>query len=85
MGEKHQQLLEQIRKQEQDQVKMPHDNLSVSLNLSQSIEEVKEFLDDPEDRLAKTDQGLLYRMKLKITLSYRQAPGNINMGHFKNV
>lgn len=64
---------------------MPQDSLNVNLQLGSTIEEVKEYLEDPQNTLARTNKGLLYRMKLKVSLSYRQAPGNINVGIFKNV
>jgi len=68
-------LIERIQQQENETVKSPQDKLEVHLQLSTSIEEVREYLDDPEGLLAKTGQGLLYRLKLKVTLSYKQAPG----------
>ena len=67
--------MKQIRNQEADQVKMPNDQLNVALQLSAGIEQAKEYLDDEDGLLARTDNGLYYRMKLKVTLSYKQAPG----------
>lgn len=77
--------MERIRVQETEQVKQPQDKLDVNLQLSTAIEEVREYLDDPEGLLATTHAGLLYRMKLKVTLSYKQPPGFIGLGLFQNV
>jgi len=49
---------------------MPLDNLNVNLQLSNSIEECNEYLEDPDNLLARNPMGQLYRQKLKITLSY---------------
>lgn len=50
---------------------MPQDSLNVNIQISNTIEEAMEYLDDPNDTLARTPGGKLWRMKLKITLSYR--------------
>lgn len=68
-------MLNKIKSFETEQVKQPQDKLDVHLQLSNNIEEVREYLDDPDNLLALTRNGLVYRMKLKLTLSYKQPPG----------
>ena len=57
----------------------------MTLQLAKQVETIKDYLDDPDDTLAYTDAGLLYRMKLKVVLSYKAAPGQISQGSFKGV
>ena len=64
---------------------MPMDNLQVNLQLASKIEECSEYIEDPEKLLARNLMGQLYRVKLKITLSYQQPPGQYKTGFFKNV
>ena len=59
--------------------------MGVNLSLGKNVETIKDYLDDPNDTLAYTDAGLLYRLKLRVVLSYKSAPGEINQGSFKNV
>lgn len=63
--------MDKIKMQETEQVKQPQDKLEVNVQLSTAIEEVREYLDDPENLLAQNPKGMLYRMKLKVTLSYK--------------
>ena len=56
-------------------MKQPQDKLDVNLQLGSNVEEVREYLDDSDNVLAQTPSGLLYRLKLKVTLSYKQPPG----------
>lgn len=63
-------LLERIKNSETEQTKMPLDNLNVNLQVSNSIEECNEYLEDPDNTLARNPMGQLFRQKLKITLSY---------------
>ena len=50
---------------------MPKDSLNVNLQLNSVIEECNEYLEDPQALLARNMMGQLYRMKLKLTLSYQ--------------
>ena len=50
---------------------MPIDNLNVNLQLTPQIEQCNEYLEDPENILARNLMGQLFRMKLKMTLSYQ--------------
>lgn len=85
MEEKHRSILEKIKNSESEQSRMPTDHMSVNLQLSDNIEQCQEFLDDDQGLLARNPLGQLFRQKLKVTLSYRQAPGQIGAGIFKNV
>ena len=85
MEEKHRAILEKIKNSESEQSRMPTDHMSVNLQLSDNIEQCQEFLDDDQGLLARNPLGQLFRQKLKVTLSYRQAPGQIGAGIFKNV
>lgn len=77
--------MEKIRSFENDSIKQPQDKLDVHLQLSNNVEEVREYLDDSDNVLAQTMNGLLYRIKLKVTLSYKQPPGSIGLGLFRDV
>jgi Bardet-Biedl syndrome 9 protein len=67
--------MEKIRVQESDQIKAPQDRLEVNMQLTNSIEQAREYLEDPDGVLASTNGGLYYRMKLRVTLNYKQTPG----------
>ena len=63
----------------------PMDNLAVSPFLSSQVESSREYVEDPTNSLARTFQGDLIRMKLKLTLSYKANGGDQEGGLFKNV
>ena len=67
---KHQMILDRIKNQETESNRVPQDILSVHLQLASKIEESNEYVEDPGKLLARNMMGQLYRMKLKVTLSY---------------
>lgn len=85
MDEKHQSVMQKIRMQETEQTKMPTDSLSVNLQLSPTVEQSNEYIEDPKNLIARNGMGQLYRCKLKVTLSHQAAPGVASTGYFTNV
>ena len=85
MQKKHAMIMEQIRQQENESTKAPQDSLTINLQVAKKVEQVTEYLDDPDNILARTSKGQLYRLKVKVTLSYEQAAGQAGVGFFKNV
>jgi len=49
---------------------MPSDVLNVNIELGSKIEQVNEYLEDPDNKLARSELGQLYRIRVKVTLSY---------------
>ena len=85
MEDKHLAILERIKNTETEQTKMPSDSLNVNLQLGNKIEESGEYMEDPDNILARNPMGQYFRQKLKVTLSYQKAPGSITAGIFRNV
>ena len=48
MDVQHQEIMATIRNHENEQVKMPSDNLTVNLQLNSNVEQVREYLEDPD-------------------------------------
>jgi len=57
MEEKHRAILERIKNSESEQSRMPQDNMSVNLVLSDNVEQCNEFLDDDQNLLARNAMG----------------------------
>ena len=49
------------------------------------IEECSEYIEDPDDRLARNGIGQHFRIKVKVSLSYEQMDATKGTGIFKNV
>ena len=64
---------------------MPNDSLSVNLQLSPHIELSSEYVEDPGSLIARNGDGMVYKCKLKVTLSYNSPPGRMTTGAFSNV
>mmetsp|Transcript_15350 Transcript_15350/g.25947 ORF Transcript_15350/g.25947 Transcript_15350/m.25947 type:complete len:95 (+) Transcript_15350:1169-1453(+) len=71
MDENYRRVLEKIKNSENESSQSPLDNLNINLQLGTKIEEVNEFIDDPLNLLARTLEGKLFSLKLKILLSYK--------------
>lgn len=85
MDQRHQTIMQRIRMQETEQTKMPTDSLSVNLQLSPNIELAGEYVEDPNNIIARNNSGQVYKCKLKVTLSYNSPPGRMTTGAFSNV
>jgi len=70
MDEKHREILVRIKNSESEQSSMPTDHLSINIQLSRDLEQCTEYLDDPDNVLARNLSGQLYRQKMKVLLSY---------------
>ena len=57
MDQKHQSIMQRIRMQETEQTKMPTDSLGVNLQLSPSIEQSGEYVEDPNNIIARNRDG----------------------------
>ena len=55
----------------------PPEQLVVTPTLASFIEASSEYLEDPQNLIAKNEQGRVIRMKMKVTLSYK---GSSNSG-----
>jgi len=49
---------------------MPSDVLNVNIELGSKIEQCNEYLEDPDNKLARSELGQLFRMRVKVMLSY---------------
>lgn len=85
MDEKHQGIMHKIKMQETEQTRMPTDSLSVNLQLSPQIEQANEYIEDPNNLIARNPVGQLFRCKLKVTLSHQCPPAQSSTGYFSNV
>ena len=61
MEVKHQAIMERIKNTETEQTKKPSDSLNVNLQLGSSIEETGEYMEDPDNLLARNPMGQCYR------------------------
>jgi hypothetical protein len=53
----------------------PPEQLVVTPTLASFIEASSEYLEDPQNLIAKNEQGRVIRMKMKVTLSYKGSAG----------
>ena len=56
----------------------------VTPTLSSFVEAANEYVDDPYHNLARSPNGQVLRMKLKVTLSYKPATSYQSVGIFRN-
>lgn len=75
-----------IRNHEDEKQVEPQEQLVITPTLASFIEASSEYLEDPQNLVAKNEQGRVIRMKMKVTISYKGSSSAIDGANIlKNV
>jgi hypothetical protein len=85
INQEHRQILQRIKNTEENKTEDPTEAITMSFQLANKMEACSEYVEDPDNKLARNEHGQLLRCKLKITLSYSPGANPSGCPHFKGV